>query len=145
MVGEPPPKRKLGEGQIIMLVVGLLLCALFIAWAFGLRFIPSSAETLTTVNFAGCELRVVSLYDRYGQNLHSPWQIKHRFFNRGSESCVIQSKYLDASGPLTIRPGAILEREMITDRAPNLVDVEASVGATNTTMQKTHIQLYAEE
>jgi len=83
---------------------------------FGVRLIPPSSEKLTTVKLGGCDLRVVSLYDRYGQNLGSPWQIKHRIFNVGTESCVVQSEQLDAKGPFTIGPGAIFEREMVAER-----------------------------
>lgn len=77
--------------------------------------------------------------------LIAPWQIKNRIFNAGTESCVVQSDQLDARGPFTIAPGAIFEREMITDHVPKLVDFEASVGTTNTTLRNTHIQLYAEK
>lgn len=72
VVGEPAPKRRLGDGQKILLLSGLLVCVLSIAWMLGLRPIPSSGEKLTTVKLAGCELRVVSLYDHYGQSLDSP-------------------------------------------------------------------------
>ncbi len=145
LVGEPAPKRRLGEGQIILLLLGLLGCGLFMGWIFGYRFIPESSERLTTVKLAGCDLRVVSLYDRYGRSFNSPWQIKNRIINVGTESCVVRSVQLDARGPFTIEPGAISEREVITERDPMLVNFEASVGTTNTTPTKTQFQLYAEK
>jgi hypothetical protein len=146
VVGEPAPKTRLGDGLKIFLLCVLVACVLSTAfWKLGIRPISSSGEKLTTVKSAGCDLRVVSFYDRYGQNLDSPWRIKHRIFNAGTESCVVQSEQLDASGPFTIGPGAIFEREIITEHAPYLADFEVSVGTASTTMEKTHIQLYVEK
>jgi hypothetical protein len=145
VVGEPAPKRKLGEGQIVILLLGLLVCVLGLAWVFGFRFMPSSNEKLTTVKLAGCDLRVVSLYDIYGRSLRSPWQIKNRIINVGTESCVVKSEQLDARDPFTIAPGAIFEREIISERSPVLVDSEAAIGTTNTSLTKTQFQLYTEK
>ena len=142
VVGEPVPQKRFGAGLIII-VVGLLTCILSMALVFGwVRFVPSSGEKLTTVKMAGCDLRVVSVYDRYGQDFTSPWQIKNRVLNAGTVSCIVQSEHLDPTGPFTIGAGAIFEREMITEHAPNLVDFEASVGTTNSALTKTRIQLY---
>jgi hypothetical protein len=34
---------------------------------------PRSGDKLTLVKLAGCDLQVVSLFELYGQNPHSPW------------------------------------------------------------------------
>lgn len=94
------------------------------------------------VKLAKCDLRVVSFYDPYGQKLNSPWRVKHRILDVGTQDCLIQSEKLNLTTPVTIKPGDIFERESITESMPQLVDVEISVGATGISLTKTTVPLY---
>jgi hypothetical protein len=106
------------------------------------RLVSTSGEKLTTINLAGCDLRVVSLYDVYGQKVSSPWRIKHRIFDVGPQDCLIQSEKMNLTTPVTIKPGDVFERESISESMPQLVDVEISVGATGASLAKTTVPLY---
>ena len=83
-----------------------------LVWAiFTGRLVSGSGEKLTTINLAGCDLRVVSLYQVYSQRATSPWQIKHRLFNAGTQDCLIQSKMMHLSTPVAIKAGEVFGRE----------------------------------
>jgi hypothetical protein len=145
VVGEPAPKGKLGDRKIILALAVLIGCTPLIAWIFGVRLILPSDEKFTAVKLGGCDLNVVSVYDRYGQNFNSPWRVKDRVFNLGPASCIVQSEQLDPKGPFTIAPGANLDREFLTEHAPELAEQEIIVGTTNTAPQKSRVQFYTEK
>lgn len=144
VVGEPPPKKK--RNVVAASIVGVIGSSLVLTLAFllvtGRVVMQSSGEKLSAVKLAGCDLQVVSLFDVYGQRLNSPWQIKNRIFNVGSQDCVIQSKQLNVEDAVTVKPGDILERERVSEGPPKLVEVEISIGATGTSRTMTTIPLY---
>lgn len=80
IVGEPPPKK----GQTfqtfpIVLVLSAFLLGALMIWLISTgRLQSTSGEKLTRIKLAGCDLRVVSLFDVYGRDFYSPWRIKHR-------------------------------------------------------------------
>ena len=143
IVGEPPPKKRyagaIAAFSLLFFLVGVLVWALFTG-----RLVSGSGEKLTTINLAGCDLRVVSLYESYSQRANSPWQIKHRLFNVGTQDCLIQSKMMNLPAPVAIKAGDVFERESISESVPQLVDIEISVGATSTSLTRTTVRLYAE-
>jgi hypothetical protein len=146
VVGEPAPKEKRFSVPSVILpvsVIGVAL-ALIVAYSAGV-LVPSSGEEFSSVSAGGCELRIVSLYDRYSQNFRSPYQIKHRVFNVGNQGCVVQSTQLNPKGPFALAPGDVFDREWIIEGPPKLVDGEVSVGTTNTTLKKAHIPIYADQ
>ena len=145
IVGEPAPKKmQFGSGMIIIVVCSIAVLVVALGYVSGFIVDPSG-ERLSSVKEDNCELRVISLFDRYGQGINSPWRIKHRIFNVGIHNCFIESAKLNPKGTFTIGPGEIFEREWITARPPRLTDVEVSVGDTNTTLKKTMFQVYTEQ
>jgi hypothetical protein len=142
IVGEPPPKK----GYAFPLVLTLLGSSLFtlLLWGIVTGRVQSGNEKFTTIRLAGCDLRVVSFYDAYGQRLDSPFLIKHRIFDLGAQDCLIQSEKMNLATPVTIKPGVVFERESLSESKPQLVDTEISVGATSTSLTKTTVRLYVE-
>lgn len=148
VVGEPAPKeRRFNFATIfplILLGIGVLVVlAMIVGYSSGFLVSPSGEE-FSGITAAGCELRIVSLYDRYGQSTSSPWRIKHRVFNIGSQSCVVQSAQLNPRGPVTVSAGDVFEREWISAKPPKLVDGDVSVGASNTPLKNVPVRLYVE-
>jgi hypothetical protein len=143
IVGEPPPK-KMHTLPIALGFVTLSFGAALIWLTWTGRLVSPTGEKLTTIKLAGCDLRVVSLYDPYGQKIYSPWRAKHRIFNVGNQDCLIQSEKMNFTTPVAIKPGEVFERESILESVPQLVDVEISVGATSTSLTKTTVPLYIE-
>jgi hypothetical protein len=140
--GEPASKRAPGWWKpplIIPLVTGLVLSLVLTGSWFG---IIGPVDRLTVVKEAGCDLRVVTSYDRYERDSETR-VIQHRIFNAG-QSCVVSSDQLDPKGPFTIGAGEVITRERLALSRPKLVQIEVSVGATGTTLKKTLIPLYAE-
>jgi len=84
------------------------------------------------------------LVDVYGQQYNSPWRIKQRVFNVGTQNCEIQSEQITVSGPVTVKPGDIFEKESISESSPELADVEIFVGVNPTSLSKATIPLYVE-
>jgi hypothetical protein len=146
VVGEPAPKERRFSGPAIVFpaALALLAIALIVGFANGVLVSPSGEE-LSEISAAGCELKIVSFYDRYGNNLNSPWRIKHRVFNIGSQSCVVQSAQLNPRGPITVSAGDVFEREWILAKPPKLADGDVSVGASNTPLKNVPIRLYVEK
>jgi hypothetical protein len=143
LVGEPPPK-KMHALPVALMFVTFSFVGTILWLALTGRLVSSSGEKVTSIKLAGCDLRVVSLYDPYGQKLNSPVRIKHRIFDVGSRDCLIQSDRLNVPTPVTIKPGEIFERESISESVPQLVDIEMSLGATSTFLTKTTVPLYVE-
>ncbi len=146
IVGEPAPKSKqLNVGLSLFLLAALLAGAIAILLWFTGLLVSSSGEKFINVKEGGCDLRVISIYDHYGDRLSSPWRIKHRIFNTGTQSCVVQSVQINPKGPFTIGPGDVFDREWIIEYPPKLISTDLSVGLTNTTLKKIPIQIYAEQ
>jgi hypothetical protein len=141
IVGEPPPSSKAFANIIIPALVVSLAVLLTYATLTG-RIQPNSGENLTTVKLAGCDLRVVSLFELYGNSYHSPWHIKHRIFNIGSHDCLIQSQTLKLENPTLIKPGEALDREQVSEYRPKLLDVVILMGAVGTARETTSISVY---
>ena len=76
--------------------------------------------------------------------MDSPWRIKHRIFDVGTQNCLIQSEQMNLRTPVTIKSGDVFERESISESVPKLLDVEISVGATSTSLTKTTVKLYVQ-
>jgi hypothetical protein len=146
VIGEPAPKRKhTSEGAVFLIsIVTAVLVSLMVLWISG-GLVSSKAERFSNVKQAGCDLRIISFYDRYGERLNSPWRIKDRIYNAGTQSCVVESVQVNPKGPFPIGPGDVFEKEWIVERVPTLVGIDLSVGLTNTTLEKTHIQLFGEQ
>jgi hypothetical protein len=145
VVGEPPPKaRRFGGANVVLLasVIGVLVTVI-VGYSVGFLVSPTGEE-VSNVSQAGCELRVVSFYDPYGNGLRSPFRIKYRVFNVGGQGCVVQSAQLNPKGLFTILAGEAFEREWIIERAPRVIDAEVSVGLTNSTMKDAPIRIYVE-
>jgi hypothetical protein len=144
-VGEPAPKERRFSGPAIFFpALGTLLAIILIAAFANGALVSPSGEEFSGISVAGCELRIVSFYDRYGTNLDSPWRIKHRVFNIGSQSCAVQSAQLNPRGAVTVSAGDVFEREWISAKAPKLVDGDVSVGASNTPLRNVAVRLYVE-
>ncbi|HEY1159423.1 MAG TPA: hypothetical protein VGE83_02270 [Terracidiphilus sp.] len=145
VVGEPAPKeRRFNVAAIILPGIGaLVVIAVIVGFSSGFLVSPNGEE-FSGITAAGCELRIVSFYDRYGQSTSSPYRIKHRVFNVGDQPCVLQSAQLNPKGPFTVSGGEIFEREWITGKPPKLVDEEVSVGAINTQLKNVPIRIYVE-
>ena len=128
-----------------------LWAARFSPWRFLSRplirkaFRSTSGEKLTTIKLEGCDLRVVSFFDVFGQRFNSPWRIKHRIFDVGTQDCLIQSEKMNLPRPVTIKSGEVFEREGISESVPKLVDIEILVGAASTALTKTTVPLYVAE
>jgi hypothetical protein len=139
--GEPAPARNSKVWQVVALVgfigagsgFGALLTE-------AVRF--RQADKLTAVKEAGCDLRVLTSYNRFqpGSDIRV---IQNRIFNLG-QSCVVQSDQIDPKGPFTIGAGDTVTRERLAQSRPKLVQTEVSVGATGAPLKKTVIPLYAE-
>jgi hypothetical protein len=138
IIGEPPPKKG-WKGP----VVGSLMVALVVAVIVAL-ISTAGDEKVSTIKLGGCELRVVSLFDLYGQRLSSPWRVKHRILDVGAQDCVIQSEKMKLVSPVTVKSGVVIEREDISEKTPKLVDVEISVGTTSTSLAKTTVPIYVQ-
>jgi hypothetical protein len=140
--GEPAPTKGSDHWKFtvaIPLAVGLSALLVAAGSWFG---IIGPNDSLTVVKEAGCDLRVVSSFERYEQDSNTR-VIQHRIFNAG-QSCVVNSDQLDPKGPFTIGAGETITRERLALSRPKLVQTEVSVGATSTTLKKTLIPLYAE-
>jgi hypothetical protein len=143
IVGEPPPVvNKWSFANIIIPALLLSLLALLIYAALTGR-LQSGGEHFSTVNLAGCDLRVVSVFEVYdNRNFRSPWYIKHRIFNVGNRDCVIQSQTLKLESPTVIRPGDTLDREQVSEYPPKLLNVAISLGAGGAARETTSISIY---
>jgi hypothetical protein len=141
IVGEPPPTKKVFYVNVVGAILGIVVLVLVVTAAALSK--PSSGEKLTVVELAGCNLQVVSIFEVYGTHVDSPWHIKHRIFNIGTQDCVIQSQALNLGNPTTVKPGDALDREYLSERAPKLVDAPISIGAAGTSRATTSIPIYA--
>ena len=141
--GEPAPTKRsdtekmwlVGAAFVFALGVFLLLAA----WRFAVLF-PS--ESFTVVKEGGCDLRVVTTYNRVepGSDIRV---IQYRIFNIG-QSCIVKSDQFDPKGPFTIGAGDIITRERLAQSRPKLVETEVYVGVTGTTLKKTLVPLHCE-
>jgi hypothetical protein len=146
VIGEPPPKTtSVSTGAWITIIAAMVISIGFIWLIASGRLVNSSGEKFSAVKEGGCDLRVVSLYDQYGTRLNSPWRIKDRIFNVGTQGCVIQFGQISQKAPFTIGSGDVFEREWIVERVPVLVRSDLSVGLSDGTMKKIPIQIYAEQ
>jgi hypothetical protein len=145
VIGEPaPPKRRIDlPGVIFLASVITVAIATVVGLSVGFLVSPTGEE-LSSVSQAGCELRIASYYDRFGNGFRSPFRIKYSVFNIGSQGCVVQSAQLNPKGLFTIPAGEAFEREWIIERAPRVIDTEVSVGPTNSTLKDAPIRLYVE-
>jgi hypothetical protein len=147
IVGEPPLARKGSASNIVfaLLMIAILLTLLVtVGLKLTGRLQESSDEKLTSVKLAGCDLQVVSLFEVYGRHYDSPWQIKHRIVNIGTQDCVIQSQALNLVNPAIVKSGDTLEREHLSEGAPKLTNAMVSIGAAGTSRETTSIPIYAE-
>jgi hypothetical protein len=144
VIGEPPQTRGLAPNIFAIVVVSLMLSVLgALIWGYSTgRLVSGSAQKLTTINLAGCNLRVVSLYEPYSNKLYSPVRIMQRIFDVGTQDCLIQSEKMNLATPVNIKAGDVFERESISEGFPQLVDIEISVGTARTSLTKTTVPLY---
>jgi hypothetical protein len=103
----------------------------------------NSGEKLTSVQTGGCNLQIVSIFEVYGQHFDSPWHIKHRIVNIGTQDCVIQSQALNLGNPAIVKSGDTLDREHLSESAPKLLDAVISIGATEASRETTSIPIYS--
>ena len=143
-VTSEPAASGRGSPQLKPMIAGLVVAFAIPLLLYSLRLLPSSQEKLTTVKLSGCDLQIISFYDRYGQDFDSPWRVKHRVFNLGAAPCMITSDQLDKAGPFAVLPGVVFERELITKSRPVLIESPASVGQRGADPSKTVINLYVE-
>jgi hypothetical protein len=148
VIGEPPPKRVRTPARVaifgIFTSIITALSGVLLWGALTGKLQGTSGERLTTLKLAGCDLRIVSLFDVYGQRYNSPWRIKQRVFNVGAQNCEIQSEQVTLSGPVNVKPGDIFEKESISESSPKLVDMEILVGVNPNSLSKATIPLYVE-
>src|SRR5664280_1690951 len=137
VIGEPPPKTTSVSTGAWITITAAMAVLIGLVWlvASG-RLVNSSGEKFSAVKEGGCDLRVVSLYDQYGTQFNSPWRIKDRIFNAGTQGCIIQFGQISQKGPFTIGPGDVFEREWIIERVPVLVRSDLSVGLSDGTMKR---------
>jgi hypothetical protein len=144
--GEPAPTKKPDHGKtllIILLFFGLGVFLVVVEKGIDSRLGYGANDSLTVVKEAGCDLRVVSSFDRYEPPDSTTRIIRHRIFNAG-QNCVVKSDQLDPKGPFTIGAGDTVTRERLSQSRPKLVKTEVSVGATSSTLKKTLVPLYCE-
>jgi hypothetical protein len=140
--GEPAPAKKPDTWKILLAISGLLLSVVTLLLIGGVPFTLQFPESFAVVKEGGCDLRVRSTYNRIEEGSEIRL-IQHRIFNAG-QNCVVKSDQLDPKGPFTVGAGEIVGRERLAQYRPKLVQSEVFVGATNTTLKKTLIPLYAE-
>jgi len=140
--GEPAPTKKPDPWKVF-LVIGPIVAVLVALLVAGQWYgIIGPNDSLTVVKEAGCDLRVVSSYDRYEQDSNTRI-IQHRIFNAG-QTCVVKSDQLDPKGPFTIGAGDTATRERLAQSRPKLVQTEVFVGAQGVAPKKIYIPLYSE-
>jgi hypothetical protein len=143
VVGEPPPTKKgLAAFNVIVSGVGILGLALALTFLLQHYTQPNSGERLTVVNLAGCNLQVLSLFEIYGQRTDSPWHIKHRIINVGSNDCIVQSQALDLENPTIIKSGEALDREQMLEHAPKQRSAQMSLGLAQSSRETSTISVY---
>ena len=91
VIGEPPPKTTSASMGGWIAIAGALVVSIVFGWLIASgRLVNSSGEKFSAIKEGGCDLRVVSLYDQFGTHFNSPWRIKDRIFNAGTQGCIIQ-------------------------------------------------------
>jgi len=145
IVGEPPPARKsfLHNSLPIVLFGVMLTILVLVALQVSGKLQQNSGEKLTSVQTGGCNLQIVSIFEVYGQHFDSPWHIKHRIVNIGTQDCVIQSQALNLGNPAIVKSGDTLDREHLSESAPKLLDAVISIGATEASRETTSIPIYS--
>jgi hypothetical protein len=138
--GEPAATRisHFSPDLASLMAVAILISATGVA--VSLLFLITGRDKLTAIKEAGCDLQLVSSYERY-EHYSDVRIIRHRIFNVG-QSCVIQSDQFDPNGPLTIKAGDTVTRESLSPSRPKLSDIEVSVNAPNAAPQKAVVKIY---
>jgi hypothetical protein len=144
IVGEPPPARKsfLNTLPPVIFFGTLITLLILIVLQLSGKLQQSSGERLTSVKLGGCDLQVVSSFDVYGQHLDSPWHIKHRIINIGTQDCAVQSQALNLESPTVVKSGETLDREHLSGHAPKFSDAVVSIGAVGNSRETTNVPIY---
>jgi hypothetical protein len=119
--GEPAPARMSGNLKLFLAISIIVVLAAFLTVALQWLGI-APYEKFTVVKEAGCDLRVMSSFNRYQPDSNTR-VIEHRIFNAGP-SCVVKSDQLDPKGPLTIGAGDTVTRQRLAQSRPKLVQAE---------------------
>jgi hypothetical protein len=139
--GEPVPIKSVRDKTWLVFPLAVVIAVvlwLTLTWLG----VGRPVDELTVVKEAGCDLRVVSSFNRYEQESNTR-VIQNRIFNAG-QTCVVKSDQLDPKGPFTIGAGDTVTRERLVQSRPKLVQTEVFVGVSNATLTKTFVPLYAE-
>jgi hypothetical protein len=147
IVGEPPPARKPFLNTFPgILIIALPIAALAVLGLYALQkagvIHEVSGEKLTSVKLGGCDLQMVSIFEIYGQHSDSPWHIRHRIINAGTQDCAIQSHALNTDNPTIIKSGEMLDRERMSEYYPKLSEVVVSVGTAVNSRETTSVPIY---
>jgi hypothetical protein len=144
--GEPAPIKSPHNWKALLFpfsAVGSLMLLLLAGARYGVVVLPGPVDSLTVVKEAGCDLRVLSSFNRYEQDSNTR-VIEHRIFNAG-QTCIVKSDQLDPKGPFTIGAGDTVTRQRLAQSRPKLVQTEVFVGITSTALKETLIPLYVEQ
>jgi hypothetical protein len=143
IIGEPPPPKK-GPSpvQFVGFLTGATTFVLLLVFLLQRYTQHSSGEKLTVVSQAGCSLQVVSIFEVYGRWLDSPWHVKHRIINVGPKDCIVQSQAMNLENPTVIKPGEVLDRELILQNAPKQQDAPMSLGTAQSPRETANITVY---
>jgi hypothetical protein len=145
--GEPAPrlnKDNLKRLAAIFFAVGAALGA--VSASEGLHFTRlGDVDKFTVVKDGGCNLRIVSTYNRYEQDIGTSirW-IRNDIFNAG-QGCVVKSDELDPKRLFTIGAGESVEKKRLSAARPALRDTEVLVGPTESALKKVIVPLYVEQ
>jgi hypothetical protein len=147
IVGEPAPKQNVARNVGAWIAMGAACCLLvFILFLVVTgRLVGSSGEKFSNVEQADCSLRIVSLYDQYGQQLRSPWRIKDRIFNAGAFPCVIEAPDIEPKGSFTVAVGEVFEKEWIVEQVPVAKSVPITVHGRPNETASISVPIYTEQ
>jgi hypothetical protein len=141
---EPAPKMKLDRSAFVPVFVtfGLVASVLILAATGHLDFGPRDGSRTARINEAGCNLLLISSFDRLPPSFDI-WRINHRIFNAGIQKCSVQLDQITGGVTQTILPGAVLQLERFAVSRPRLTSSEISFGTADT-IQKKAVEIYRE-
>jgi hypothetical protein len=148
--GEPRAEQtglSQGKSEKVLKPFALIAAIPIILFIITSTIIYSHKNLQKIITISGCELQVNSNYEPYDKDAFLWWKvpsrIKYQILNNGDQDCAIQSTKMMVINPFVIRTGEVLEREAVSQRRPEIVDVNVLVGVSNTSIVATTVPAYA--
>jgi hypothetical protein len=141
--GEPATKGSLGAHWVAVASLGIF--ASFVSTFVSGLLVENYGDRTSLISGDGCRLTVDSRFS--GMNApgtvwpwadHSPWEIRDRVSNVGSQKCVFQ---LPDQQPGSVDPGRSVDETIITPKKPSKIDTDISFGTDKAT-EKAPVSLY---